>query len=118
METFNTKLGEDHPSTLTSMANLAATYRNQGRLEEAEQLEVQVMETFKTKLGEDHPSTLASIANLAFTLESTGRRSVALDLLRICVTKQQRIIGPAHPYTTSISDILLAWETGNLAIEI
>ncbi|OGE46802.1 hypothetical protein PENARI_c107G06786 [Penicillium arizonense] len=57
IETRKTKLGEDHPSTLTSMANLASTYRNQGRWEEAEQLEVQVMETRKTKLGEDHPET-------------------------------------------------------------
>ena len=56
METRKTKLGADHPDTLTSMANLASTYRNQGRWEEAEQLEVQVMETSKTKLGEDHPA--------------------------------------------------------------
>ncbi len=31
METRKTKLGADHPDTLTSMANLASTYRNQGR---------------------------------------------------------------------------------------
>jgi hypothetical protein len=67
IEISKTKLGEDHPSTLTSMANLASTYRNQGRWEEAEQLFVQVIETSKTKLGDDHPSTLTSMANLAFT---------------------------------------------------
>ncbi|KAF2647279.1 hypothetical protein K491DRAFT_550195, partial [Lophiostoma macrostomum CBS 122681] len=55
METHKTKLGADHPSTLTSMANLASTYRNQGRWEAAEALEVEVMETRKTKLGADHP---------------------------------------------------------------
>ncbi|KAF1828470.1 hypothetical protein BDW02DRAFT_512229 [Decorospora gaudefroyi] len=49
------------------MANLAATYRNQGRWDEAEKLEVQVIETSKMKLGADHPSTLASINNLAYT---------------------------------------------------
>ncbi|KAF2715873.1 hypothetical protein K431DRAFT_190066, partial [Polychaeton citri CBS 116435] len=38
------QLGEEHPSTLASMANLASTYRNQGRLKEAEELEVKVME--------------------------------------------------------------------------
>ncbi|KAF4615876.1 hypothetical protein G7Y89_g15240 [Cudoniella acicularis] len=52
-------LGEEHPSTLTSMANLASTYRNQGRWDEAEELEVQVMETRKTKLGADHPDKFA-----------------------------------------------------------
>ncbi|KAK4220429.1 hypothetical protein QBC38DRAFT_215256 [Podospora fimiseda] len=60
METSKTKLGADHPSTLTSMANLASAYRNQGRWEEAEKLEVQVMETSKTKLRADHPDTLTS----------------------------------------------------------
>jgi hypothetical protein len=38
-------LGAEHPDTLTSMANLASTYRNQGRWKEAEELDVQVMET-------------------------------------------------------------------------
>ena len=40
-----TVLVEEHPNTLTSMANLASTYRNQGRLMEAEELEMQVMKT-------------------------------------------------------------------------
>ena len=31
METFKRVLGEEHPNTLTSMANLASTCRNQGR---------------------------------------------------------------------------------------
>jgi hypothetical protein len=51
METRKKVLGVDHPSTLTSMANLASTFWNQGRWKEAEKLEVQVMETGKTKLG-------------------------------------------------------------------
>ncbi len=45
MEVRKSKLGADHPDTLTSMANLASTYWNQGRWDEAETLEVQVMET-------------------------------------------------------------------------
>ncbi|CAG8883952.1 unnamed protein product, partial [Penicillium egyptiacum] len=46
---------------------------NQGRWEEAEKLEVQVVETRKTKLGVDHPDTLASMANLASTFSEQGR---------------------------------------------
>src|SRR6266568_2423461 len=38
METKNRVLGEEHPSTLISMGNLASTYRNQGWWKEAEEL--------------------------------------------------------------------------------
>ncbi|KAJ4159125.1 uncharacterized protein LMH87_008039 [Akanthomyces muscarius] len=62
-----------HSDTLASMSNLASTYRSQGRWEEAEKLEVQVMETVKTKVGVDHPDTLASMANVASTYRSQGR---------------------------------------------
>ena len=61
-------LGDEHPDTLTSMANLALTYSNQGRWKEAEELEAQVMETFKRVLRDEHLDTLTSINNLAFTL--------------------------------------------------
>ena len=57
IETFKRVLEQEHPITLTSMANLASTYRNQGRWEAAEELDVQVMETSKKKLGADHPDT-------------------------------------------------------------
>jgi hypothetical protein len=75
------------------------------------------METRKTKLGEDHPETLMSMANLAFTWKCTGRKANAIDLLRICVAKQQLIIGPAHLHTMSSSNTLLEWETEELGID-
>ena len=40
METRKKVLGEEHPDTLISMANLASTYRNQGRWTEAENMEL------------------------------------------------------------------------------
>ncbi|KAK3367283.1 hypothetical protein B0T24DRAFT_509941, partial [Lasiosphaeria ovina] len=60
-------IGVDRLETLASMANLASTYSKQGRWEEAEKLELQVMETSKAKLGADHYGTLASMHNLALT---------------------------------------------------
>ncbi|KAK3985852.1 kinesin light chain 3 [Cladorrhinum sp. PSN332] len=80
IEIRKTDLKVDHPNTLSSMANLASTYRNQGRWEEAEKLEVQVMETSKTKLGADHPDTLTSMANLASTYRNQGRWEEAKKL--------------------------------------
>jgi hypothetical protein len=40
-------LGAEHPHTLLSMANLATTYSDKGKWNEAEQLEVQVLDIRK-----------------------------------------------------------------------
>ncbi|KAF3007144.1 hypothetical protein E8E15_000324 [Penicillium rubens] len=117
METSKTKLGEDHPDTLTSMGNLASTYWNQGRWDEAEQLFVQVMEMSKTKLGEDHPDTLASMANLAFSWKSSAHDVEAIVLLRECLIKQKQTLGQNHPTTLSNSRTLLECETEPLETE-
>jgi len=39
METSKRVLGDEHPDTLTSMNNLASTYRKQGRWKEAEEMQ-------------------------------------------------------------------------------
>ena len=49
-----TRHGFDHPGTLNSVDKLAIIYREQGRVEEAEELKVYC----KTKLGANHPDTL------------------------------------------------------------
>ena len=99
MEMSKRVLGDEHPSTLTSMANLASTYRNQGRWKEAEELFVQVLETKKRVLGKEHPDTLTSMANLAFTLKSQSRDEEALSLLETCFQLSEQILGEQHPYT-------------------
>jgi hypothetical protein len=55
METRKTKLGVDHPHTLTSMGNLAHTYWSQDRLLEAVDLMRRCVEAQKAKLGKGHP---------------------------------------------------------------
>ena len=55
------------------MANLAATYCNQGRWKEAEALEVVVMEKRMHVLGKEHPDTLTSMTNLAATYRNQGQ---------------------------------------------
>lgn len=73
IKTYKKNLGEDHPDTLTSIADLASAYSDQGRWEEAKQLRSQVLQARKIKLGEDHPDTLTSIADLASTLWDQGQ---------------------------------------------
>ncbi|KAJ5007381.1 hypothetical protein K4K57_010796 [Colletotrichum sp. SAR 10_99] len=53
-------LGQEHPSTLTSMANLASTFWNQGRWKEAEELQAKELSICSRVLREEHPDTLTS----------------------------------------------------------
>ena len=97
METRKRVLRPEHPSTLTSMANLASTYRNKGRWDEAEELDVQVMETRKRVLGPEHPSTLTSMANLASTYRNKGRWDEAEELDVQVMETRKRVLGPEQP---------------------
>jgi Tetratricopeptide repeat len=55
------------------MSYLAATYQNQGRWKNAEELEVLVMEARKRVLGEEHPHILDVMSYLAATYRNLGR---------------------------------------------
>ncbi|OCK77107.1 hypothetical protein K432DRAFT_129195 [Lepidopterella palustris CBS 459.81] len=98
------------------MANLASTYRNQGRWKKAEELEVQVIETRKRVLGEEHPDTLISMNNLAFTFKSQSRNDEAISLLKTCLQLQKQILGPQHPDTESSLKSLNEWQIENIVI--
>jgi hypothetical protein len=92
-------LGAEDEETLSSTAMLAIAYRLEGRWEEAEQLDVQVMETSKTKLGADHPDTLTSMANLASTYRKQSRWEEAEQLeVQVMETRKTKF-GVDHPDT-------------------
>ncbi|KAF2834152.1 kinesin light chain 3 [Patellaria atrata CBS 101060] len=106
METRKRVLGDEHPDTLTSMANLASTYRNQGRWKEAEELEVQVMETSKRVLGDEHPNTLIGMGNLASTYRYQGGWKEAEELEVRVMETSKRMRGDEHPNTlTSMANL-------------
>jgi hypothetical protein len=102
-------LGDEHPHTLGSMANLASTYSNQGRWKEAEELQVQVMQTRKRVLGDEHPDTLTSMHNLAFTLQSQARRKEAFKLMERCSRLRKQVLGDQHPNTQTSLSTLSVW---------
>jgi len=112
METRKTVQGQEHPSTLTSMNNLAATYSNQGRWKEAEELELKQLEISRRVLGEEYPNTLTSMGNLAVVFKEQDRDEEAMALLEDCTRMQKRVLGPDHPYTTSLQHALNKWRMG------
>jgi len=82
-------LGDDHPNTLRGMANIAVAYKRQGRLQDAEALEVVALEKRKRVLGDDHPDTLSSMANLACTYRHQGRLKDAEALKVVMLEKRK-----------------------------
>ncbi len=51
-------LGQEHPSTLTSVNNLAVLYQAQGRYGEAEPLLKRALEGYERVLDKEHAETL------------------------------------------------------------
>ena len=98
--------GLEHLDTLTSTADLAATNWNQGRRNEAEELEVRIMEPRKRVLGLEHPDTLIIMANLALKYRDQGRWNEAEELEVQVMEPRKRVLGPEHPDTlTSIANL-------------
>jgi hypothetical protein len=54
------------------------TFRDQGRFQEAEELEIQVLD--KMVLGAEHPDTLSATEKLASTFRDQGRSQQAEEL--------------------------------------
>ncbi len=96
---FIAKLGPDHPDTLRSMNNLAASYLELGRYAEALALREETLKLFTAKLGRDHPETLVSMGNLASSYAALGRHPDALALREGTVKLQKAKLGPDHPET-------------------
>ncbi|KAI4251527.1 MAG: hypothetical protein LQ352_004797 [Teloschistes flavicans] len=95
-----------HYSTVSSMANLALTYSRQGRLKEAEELEVRVLELRMKNCSSDDPAVLKAMGNLGLTYYYQGRYKEAEMLQSKSVKGRMHILAPNHPQTLEIIDQL------------
>ncbi len=101
-------LGEDHPSSLTSLNQLADFLFSQGRIDEVEPLDRKTLEIRRRVLGEDHPDTLRSLNGLAATLFSQGRYIEATPLFEEGLAIRRRTLGDSHPDTLMLANNLAA----------
>jgi hypothetical protein len=72
METSKKKLGVDHPSTLTSMANLACTWKGTSRQTQAIRLMEKCAQSQKRVLRANHPYNV-----LSYTASGTWKAELA-----------------------------------------
>lgn len=98
-ETQKRELGEEHPTTLRSMANLSLDYYRVGQYRDAAQLGKQIIEVQKRMLGAEHPSTLLFMHNLAWSYHSSGQNKRAVQLGEQTVEVRKRVLGAGHPNT-------------------
>lgn len=107
------RLGCNHPLTLTSMSSLALAYKNQGLLNEAELLEVQVVAIRKTVLGPTHPDTIKSLSNLGFTYFAQGKSQESQSLgIEVLETIQMASDNHAHIFMQMATRGLTYWRQG------
>jgi serine/threonine protein kinase/tetratricopeptide (TPR) repeat protein len=95
-------LGAEHPSTLTSTNNLAATYWFQGKYAEAGALYTQTWEIRKRVLGAEHPDTLMSMFDLASAYQLQGKYAEAGALYTRTLEIRKRVLGAEHPDTLGV----------------
>ncbi|CAN9176515.1 unnamed protein product [Alternaria alternata] len=97
---------DDDEERLWLVLKCAATLYNEGRWEEAEELQVQVMETMKRVLTDEHPDTLTSMGNLASTYRNQGRWKEAEELEVQVMQTRKRVLTDEHPDTlTSMGNL-------------
>ncbi|KAJ7446300.1 kinase-like domain-containing protein [Mycena latifolia] len=92
-------LGEDHPQTLSTMAQLVYILPGLGRAKEAEELGVPAIRKMKQVLGESHPDTLRTMYNLTHAYSKLGQHKEAEELGVTVMMRQKQVVGEDHPDT-------------------
>ena len=99
------RLGASEDSILVVQTNLANTYSNLGRLEEALQLERDVYSGELKLCGEENERTLVSANNYSCSLINLKRFEEAKALLRKSVPTARRVLGENHQLTLKMRKI-------------
>lgn len=95
------ELGDKHPDTLSSMADLASAYLGQGQLSEAEAIYIKVLNLRRELLGETHPNTISSMVDLAVVYDQQGRLPEAEKVYFDVFSLSETVLGKRHPGTLS-----------------
>jgi tetratricopeptide (TPR) repeat protein len=92
-------LGDEHPETATTLANLAGLYLDAGRSSEALAAASHALTALENALGPDHPRIASAASMLAFCWRAKGDRARAEKLYRRALAIDEKSYGPAHPDT-------------------
>ena len=113
-------LGQEHPTTATSLSNLGNVLHLQGKFKDAEGVHRRALAIREKVLGAEHPDTATSMNNLANVLQEQGKDELLSpsearaqarfnlqayteteSLFRKALAIQERTLGPNHPATAN-----------------
>ncbi|KAI4221404.1 MAG: hypothetical protein L6R40_008636 [Gallowayella cf. fulva] len=84
----------------TAVLSNAAWYAaEQGRYDEAEQMDRRALDGREKVLGKEHPDTLTSVSNLALVLRDQGKYDEAEQMNRRALDGSEKVLGKEHPDT-------------------
>ncbi len=99
-------LSHDDQDVLSSTSNLATTYLDQGRFQEAEGLILKVLEGLKRTLDENDPEVLRAMTNLSGIYFNQGRLPAAEALQLKVLEERRKVWGEDHPAVLRIMNNL------------
>lgn len=101
-------LGDEHPTTLTVMNNLASTLLVRGDLVGARALQEQLLPLYRRVFGYEHRAAHALMNNLAITLRAQGEFAGARALHEQQLAVNSRVLGTEHRTTlTTLNNLAL-----------
>ncbi len=105
------EFGERHPSTLTSVGNLARALKARGKLTEAEPLYQRALLGFEDALGSSHADTLCAVNNLGELFYAQGKMNETEVLFQRALEGRTTTLDPLH------RDVLLSVTNMALLLE-
>ncbi|MFF2040132.1 FxSxx-COOH system tetratricopeptide repeat protein [Kitasatospora sp. NPDC058170] len=97
---------ENDAQTLMLRTQLSNIRRSQGALQEAYEMDEDILERFTATLGPEHSHTLAVANSLGADLRFLGRYEEARAMDRRTLDAARRTLGPDHPRTLMITNNL------------
>ncbi|WP_308123138.1 tetratricopeptide repeat protein [Streptomyces geysiriensis] len=107
--TTRSRLGPDHPDTLTARSNLATWRGEAGDAAGAAQAFTSLLEDVVRVLGPDHPHTLATRSDLASWRGEAGDAAGAAQAFTSLLADRERVLGSDHPHTLTARSNLTYW---------
>ena len=89
-------LGEEHPQTLITAANIAVLYAMKKQPEKALEMNLKILDVQKRTIGPDHFSALICMNNIAKTYDDLNQGNNAEKMYREVVERAVKAMSPGH----------------------